>query len=254
MVGSILGLAYLLKKYVDTVPDYSKLTPEEAKNVLENGSPKDIEKFGGREKLMKIAIGGKEEAQRILDEQTELTPEERTKYEKIAGVEVKEQTATQLRPVSPRPDENKGLAGRKKAEKWDMEYGDTHNPDGSPKVKMPAQPLPQGMSASTPEQAAEVRRDFAAGDPRRIDLPQGAAFGVKPKGIPTVNDRLNKVMSENVDANLPTKSESQDKGVMNNIMNNSGKNKIKLDGLDEIAVHNDEPTFLRMIINSTRIV
>jgi hypothetical protein len=252
MVGSILGLAYLLKKYVETVTDMSKLTPEEAKNVLENGSPKDIEKFGGREKLMEIAIGGKEQAKRILAEQAELTPEERTQYEKIANIEVKEQTATQLRPVIPRDEYIKNSKKTKTAaaEFWDQNFGATHNPDGTPKVKMAAQSLPQGVEPATDQS----RADAAATDPRRVDLPTGAATGVKPHGIPTVDDRLNKVMSENISANLPNKSTTATQNVVNNLVKNKTNQRQELAKLSEIAVHNDEPTFLRMIMGSTRIV
>ena len=248
-VGAIVGLAELFKEAVKLVPNYAKVSAEEAKNVLENGSQKDIDALGGREKLLQIVGGEKEQAQRILNEQPELSIEERAKYEKIAGLDVKEQTATQLRPVPPRPDETKGLAGKNKAAKWDMQFGATHNPDGTPKVKMAAQSLPQGVEPATDQS----RADAAATDPRRVDLPKGTAFGVKPHGIPTVDDRLNKVMTENISANLPEKPKSENQNIINNMSSVSGQT-LQLASLSEIAVHNDEPTFMRMIMGSTRVV
>lgn len=181
VVGSVLGLAYALRKAVELVPDYTKLSPEEARNVLDNGSERDIAALGGRDKLMEIVNGGREGAQKILDTQSELSPEERAKYEKIAGLTIAPKTETELAPVVPKElyvknsRKNKAAA----ADWWDKTFGPTHNPDGSPKVKLSAKPLPQGVEPAT----MESRADYAAGDPRRIDLPQGAAFGVRPHGI-----------------------------------------------------------------------
>jgi hypothetical protein len=186
MVAGILGLAYALRKAVELVPDYSKLTPEEAKNILENASERDIESFGGREKLMQIVNGGREEALKKL-EQPDLSAEDRAAAEKLAGMTATPQTVTELPPAPPRPDETKGLAGRKNAERWDTMYGQTHNPDGSPKVRLSAKRLPSGMEES---QAGAGRgsgqyEDFLA----RMDEEQTggrASFGVRPRGIKSV--------------------------------------------------------------------
>jgi hypothetical protein len=186
MVAGILGLAYALRKAVELVPDYSKLTPEEAKNILENASERDIESFGGREKLMQIVNGGREEALKKL-EQPDLSAEDRAAAEKLAGMTVTPQTVTELPPAPPRPDETKGLAGRKNAERWDTMYGQTHNPDGTPKVRTAAKPLVPGSEES---QAGAGRgsgqyEDFLA----RTDESQTggqASFGVRPRGIKSV--------------------------------------------------------------------
>lgn len=45
------GISYAAKN----MKDYSQLSPEEARNVLENGSDRDIKSFGGRDKLEEIA-------------------------------------------------------------------------------------------------------------------------------------------------------------------------------------------------------
>jgi hypothetical protein len=203
MVGAILSLAYLLKKFVDIVPDMSVLSPEEAKSVLENGSERDIEKFGGREKLMEIAVGGKEQAQRILDTTPELTVEERARYEKIASATVIPQTPTQLGNTVPR--NVYGGGGPNAQKEWDAKFGDRWNPDGTPKVQTTAKPLPQGVEAATDAS----RADAAATDPRRLDLPTGAAFGVRPMGIkaaplPPPPSPVSRVTEENMDLAVNT--------------------------------------------------
>ncbi len=54
------GISYAAKN----MKDYSKISPEEARNVLENGSERDIKSFGGREKLEEIAGIKKEPVQK----------------------------------------------------------------------------------------------------------------------------------------------------------------------------------------------
>ena len=66
--------------------------------------------------------------------------------------------------------------------------------------------------------------------------------------------KLNTVMAENVNANLPAKQDTPAQNVVNNLVKNKTNQRQELAKLSEIAVHNDEPTFLRMIMGSTRIV
>lgn len=146
MVAGILGLAYALRKAVELVPDYSKLTPEEAQNVLDNASEKDIESFGGREKLKQIIAGGKEEARKKL-EQPDLSLEERAAAEKLLGMTATPQTDTQLRNVPPRPDTTDGK-NKARAASWDAKFGQTHNPDGTPKIQKVSKPLLSGVEES----------------------------------------------------------------------------------------------------------
>ena len=48
--------AALLRKLVDITPNMKALSPKEAENVLKNGSARDIEALGGREKLENIIV------------------------------------------------------------------------------------------------------------------------------------------------------------------------------------------------------
>ncbi len=256
LIGVPLLLASYLKDLVDKVTDYSKLTPEEARTVLENGSERDIEKFGGRDKLKEIAglnteITKAEAINALTNPELNLTDEERKKYENIAGYTP--QTPTQLGNVTPR--DVYGGGGKNAQKEWDAKFGDRWNPDGTPKVLTQAKPLIQGVEPSTAGagRGESQLTDYMA---RQDQEKTGgrASFGVKPKGIPTVDDRLNKLISQNAEANLPNKPDTNTQSVVNNLIQSRTNQKQELASLAEIAVHNDEPTFLRMIMNSTRIV
>ncbi len=167
----VLGFAtaLALAKYLAAqMPDYSKITPEEAKNALENGSPDDIKALGGREKL----IG-------IINESNEGRTDGEPPLTFIP------QTETQRRNITPRPDTTGGK-NKARAMSWDRKFGETHNDDGTPKVKTTAKPLVSGVEEST----AEAGRGTAALDDyraRMLEQETGgkAAFGVTPKGIKT---------------------------------------------------------------------
>lgn len=156
--------AYALANYLAKImPDYSKVSPEEAKNVLENGSERDIQSFGGREKLLKIISDANESGN--------------------TNITVTPQTVTQLNNVPPRPDTTGGK-NKARAKSWDFRFAETHNPDGTPKVQTQAKPLPSGVEEST---AGAGRGNAALADyqARTLEKETGgkAAFGVKPQGI-----------------------------------------------------------------------
>jgi hypothetical protein len=179
-VTGILGLAQLLSAAVKFMPDYSKLTAEEAKAALEGNDAGLIKKYGGREKLMEIIDREKQLAREALDSGEDLTEEQRAKYQKILDLAVVPQTETQLGNVTPRPDTTGGK-NKARAMSWDAKFGETHNPDGTPKVQTPAKPLVPGSEES---QAGAGRgsgqyEDFLA----RMDEQQTggrASFGVVP--------------------------------------------------------------------------
>ena len=65
--------------------------------------------------------------------------------------------------------------------------------------------------------------------------------------------RLNAAMSENADALLP-KQKAEDNLTINSVVKSNKKENRQLDQLSELSVRNDEPTLLRMIMASTRVV
>ena len=184
-VTGILGLAQLLSAAVKFMPDYSKLTAEEAKAALEGNDPGLIKKYGGREKLMEIIDREKQLAKEALAGEN-LTEEQRAKYQKIVDLAVVPQTETQLGNVPPRPDTTGGK-NKADAKFWDNKFGETHNPDGTPKVKTSAKPLAPGSEESTAGagRGSGQYEDFLA----RMDEQETggqASFGVRPQGMKSV--------------------------------------------------------------------
>jgi len=239
-IGTVLGLAYALKKLVDLVPDYSKLSAEEAKSILENASSRDIEAFGGREKLMNIAYGDKEYAQSRLDSGEDLTEEEIKLYNERIGMKgpIKERHYVPPRP----PEKGQGL----NAKNWDRQFSETHNWDGSPKLT--EEELQDESQAETSRLARQSRQEVPKS-------PGGAAIGPRFKAgqLKTKDQRLNDLIIKKAEADLP-RIEPDVQTTINNLVQSKSKEKQRLAKLDEIAVHNDEPTFLRMIMASTRLV
>lgn len=74
-----------------------------------------------------------------------------------------------------------------------------------------------------------------------------------PATTPGNNERLNTAMAENADSQLP-KLKSEDSVIINNVTRSANKQTRQLDKLSELGVRNDEPTLLRMIMASTRVV
>jgi len=95
-------------------------------------------------------------------------------------------------------------------------------------------------------ETARLSRQSAAAAP----MPEPKASMVPA----SVNEQLNTVLAQNAEANLPTKPNTEAQTVVNNLIQNRNNRQQELARLDEIAVHNDEPTFMRMIMNSTRLV
>lgn len=121
----------------EKMPDYSKIGPEEAKAVLENGNRKDIERYGGESALLDIVSNGAANAQKILETGSEKEINaaggrtQLEKWSKETGLKVTPPPPTPMFSVPPRPAET-GLGAR--AKEWDRKFGTTHNTDGTPKT------------------------------------------------------------------------------------------------------------------------
>jgi hypothetical protein len=139
-VGSVLALAELLKFAVANVDNRNVVTPEEAKNILENAQYKsDLDKFGGEEKLRDIIINGPKKAAEILErgDETEIRDaggrEFLQKVKKQTNVTVPKTNLTKVESVPPRPDTTGGK-NLQRAANWDKKFGDQYDMSGKPKI------------------------------------------------------------------------------------------------------------------------
>lgn len=115
-------------------------------------------------------------------------------------------------------------------------------------------------AAPAPSQTKDIATTPTAGAGRGGQGGPTAAQAVQNTGLtatPTPSagntDRLNSAITQNVDAQLP-KQKAEDNVTINNVVKSANKQTQRLDKLSELSVRNDEPTLLRMIMASTRVV
>lgn len=78
----------------------------------------------------------------------------------------------------------------------------------------------------------------------------------KLESVPTApasSQKLNAVISENVDVSLP-KQKSDENVTINNVRTSARKKTTEIDSLSEISVRNDEPTLMDMIVKQVRLM
>jgi hypothetical protein len=152
---TILGFtaAYMFVNWIkDNMANGRALTPDEAKNMLETGSEKDIAFFGGRVALMQTYQEGRGRAEDILARYNKegITKEEKAAIEKEAlkygGIDKLKQTVAEPAPTgqvgentyiktmaektTPREQyAGKGSARKSKLEFWDKNFGPYYDAD-----------------------------------------------------------------------------------------------------------------------------
>jgi hypothetical protein len=139
-------------------------------------------------------------------------------------------------------DEKTGLTAKEK-EMGFTGLDEDANPIKKPTTISNTTSVPDESDAET----ARLARQNAAAAPK-------PATETKAEPVSTPSNQLNTVMAANVEANLPAKTDNETQSIVNNLVQNSNNQQQKIAKLDEISVHNDEPTFMRMIMGSTRLV
>ena len=260
-MAAFFGLLYLgLQALNKNTPNMKALSPEEAENILKNGSARDIESFGGRERLENVIKNGKKEAQEALD-----MPEGETRDEKLRQLggedkvraivkDKKVYTAPETVDTGPetvdtgpekvpaRPTKG-GLALKSKQDAWDKNYGDRYNHDGTKKT---ATPVNNGEGN---EQFKKESEEWAN---KHSNVPS-AAVSESPTPVtetPKPSQSLNQAQSENLNLNLPVLKPdptTQDNNV--NSSSGGGRNRTQIP-----FVRNSEETLYRLIMNNTRVV
>jgi hypothetical protein len=139
------------KAFKEKQTDFSslKLTKDEAQAILDQDeSPakkRDIESFGGIERLQAIASGKPDPGGISLQKPVDLkTPTNQTKQFQEKKMEVMQQK------VAPRP-EGEGTKGVLKQKQWDKNFSENYNNDGS--LKTPTQAIPTPVNNEIPKQA-----------------------------------------------------------------------------------------------------
>jgi putative sterol carrier protein len=195
-----------VQELVNRMPDYSKINYKEAESVLESRLQRDIEHFATKlpeeytnrpgleagepdisseTKLQMYVRDAKmqrmADLQRKFDREGTLSDAEQTELQQLQNEPIVPiVTETQLSKVPPRPQEG-GSNARRLA--WDRKYGETHNPDGTPKVQTTAQPVEQfNVTPSTVGAGRGGEAQYVDYLARQLESTgqTGAVFGAAP--------------------------------------------------------------------------
>jgi hypothetical protein len=253
MVGFYAGLLWLVNKMNEVTPNMKALSPEEASNVLKNGSPRDIEAFGGRQVLENIILNRRQEAVEALamepgeerdkkirelggeDKVNKIVADERT-YEVPAPRAVGEDMAEKL-PFTKEQFVGRGTAKRVKEDKWKEKYAPYYNDDGTLKDEFKVK-----KSEPTPTE------NKPSATPAAVVNETAAPVAETPASAPVAQKT-----SENLDLQLPKPVVDSAKQVINaTTVNSQDTSQVAI--LPMPSVRNQEPTFQDMILYSTRVV
>jgi hypothetical protein len=257
------SLAALLKFGLDELakntPNMKALSPDEAQAMLQSGNDREIEAVGGREKLEDIIKNGKINAQAVLampegpeKEKALLAMGGKSKVEAIA----KDEKVYEIPPQRPAgegmadkvtPREvyaGKGSARKNKLEFWDKNFGPYYNEDGTKKT---ITPVPNASTAAPPATTEPPASSGESPSP----APSAPMAAPMSGGETSTGQKFNAVNSENLEMKLPQQPSDRGTTVTNiqKTQQRGGSSNLPIPG-----VRNDEPTFQRMILNSTRVV
>jgi hypothetical protein len=262
MAGFFTALHWLVQYAADNMTNYRALTPSQAAEMLARGDKKEMDFYGGREKLIATVMDVPTQAKELLDEYESIKDKKddqstarksllEVEMKKLGGIdqvrqivkegEVKlpegfEQIETLKDKVKPRPT-GAGLRGDLNRKHWDEEFGQHYNEDGTLKEEFKKVPV-QTQSNNNTEQVNQV------------------VAGLEPKNsaepVVATNNKLNNVQTENLQAKLEEKT-LPGKTVVNNSVVKSAMESAFIDG-PLLPVRNMEETFQDMILYSTRIV
>ena len=254
-MAALFGALYVgLNILKENTPNMKALSPDEAQAILQNGSEGDIQAAGGREFLEDIVVNGKQRAKDVLA-MPEDTPEEKaTKkkamldmggkskvkaiaedvetYDVPSAKPAGEGKADKL-PFTKEEFIGKGTARKVKEDKWNKLYAPYYNDDGTKKTATP-------QPTTTPEE-----------QPKQ-NIPTVSGPSTTPQEAMPATARVNEVVRENAELNLPTAVTAS-----NEIINNTNINtesQVPRSVTDIPSVRNTEETFRRMILYSTRVV
>jgi len=255
-MAALFGVLYVgLKLLNENTPNMKALSPDEAQAILQNGSDEDIQAAGGREFLEDIVVNGKQRAENILA-MPENTPEEKATKKKAMldmggelkvkaiAEDVKTYDVPEPKPVGegkadrlPFTKEEfigKGSARKVKEDKWNKNYAPYYNDDGTKKTATP-QPTKSTSQEESPQSALP-----------KADSP------ISPQENTPSTAKVNEVIRENVDLNLPTAVTAANETVNNTTINTESQ--VPRQVTEIPTVRNMEETFRRMILYSTRVV
>jgi hypothetical protein len=233
--------------------------------------PENTEEEKEAKRLAILNLGGEDKAKKIVAD---------TKvYEVPAAPMVGAGMADRL-PRTKKEFIGTGTAAKRNEEFWNKNYAPYYNDDGTRKtgVEPPASeqtappqappaapaagsgsanPSPAAMPAPATRSMAPASATSPGSDVASMAQMPSPAAPAMPASVPGtgLTSRLNDAVSQNLNVNLPITRTSSGPTVVNNV-NNAQQRQMpqKVATLDTIAVRNVDPTFMRLIMDNTRVV
>lgn len=232
--------------------------------------PEDTEEQKREKKLVLLEMGGERKVRAIA--------EDKTVYEVPPPAPVGAGMAEKL-PQTKKEFIGTGLAAKSKEDFWNKNFAPYYNDDGTKKtgvtppanVQTPSQQIPLAPSSETSGSINPPAAAMPAPGTRSLApatatppgpgvtsmVPPSSAAPSMPASVPGtgLSSRLNNAINQNLDSNLPMIRTSGASTVVNNV-NGTQQRQMpqKPADLDTIAVRNMDPTFMRLIMDNTRVV
>jgi hypothetical protein len=205
-----------------------------AKEILERGDIKEINQAGGVDFLKKVESRGAIDTSNIAP---------------AADL-------SQFKPTGPKRPETGGVALPAQQKEWDKTWSKVYNPKTGKRLDL-------DMASSMSEQDVNNEMTRMKGRTQSVSPSVVAPEPVVPtpagKLTPTVTPSpVSSLTNNNITMAMDAAytGAKASKPIVNNTVNNTSSKNKERPGLrpSQISVRNDEPTFMGLIINSTRVV
>jgi hypothetical protein len=123
----------------------------------------------------------------------------------------------------------------------------------SPVSTAPVAEKPTASQESTSKQTVDAAQTTSTVENTPTSITNTTQTAVATASPPAQTQKLNAAINENVDASL-AKTKADESVTVNNVATSSKQQNKPLDRLADLAVRNEEPTLLRMMMNSSRFV
>lgn len=266
-ITSTVMFADWLKSWIgENVVNKNVISPEKAVELLKTpGAYREIEKYGGREALVEMAKTGYIQAKDILERG------DIKEINKAGGVDFLEKVKargavdvsnipaapdlSQFAAVGPKRPEKGGLALPSQQKSWDEKWSEIYNPKTGKRLDLDVAPTisQQEMSNETTrmtKRSQSVTSTDVSPEPLQpTTVPAERATPVVPPSP------ISNLTNTNIDLNMQSVAGDNLEQLVNKTVTNVSQNQQRV-GLrpSEISVRNDEETFMDLILKSTRVV
>lgn len=267
-ITSIVMFAKWLSSFIaENMVNRNVITPEKAVELLKTpGAYREIAQYGGREALLEMAKNGHIKAKEILERG------DIREINQAGGIDFLEKVRdrgaidtsnispiedlSQFKPIGPKRPETGGTLLPSKQREWDKKWSKIYNPKTGRRLDLDTVPSLSEQESDNELTRLKNRTPPASSTdvlPNPPVTPPAPVEKVTPMVTPSP---VSSLTNNNIDLNMQAAdTDNSLKTVVSKTVNNLSQ-KQQRTGLrpSQISVRNDEPTFMQLIIDSTRVV